>query len=309
MAIVRTAKGANASKASGTSLSVNNVQCDAGTTIVVGIAFDPAQGNPEIKWGKKSLSRDITIENAGADLRCQIYSAKVRRDRTLDVVATWAAAIEPRAMFVTQISEAGIEDVSKDKAEDATTDPDTGVAPTTTVADTMCIAALASKGPDTDSYGTIGSGHSAGQRVGTSGGGDTTNITIFETYELLSTITTVKSQLTGATSRDWACCIVAFKSMDTYTVDTSHYEPYDGYPEMESVVFTMKDGAGDRKFQVHIPREEFEEMTDVQVEERIQAECSWWADKLYRDVPSPDFTPDSTFNTRVASFTNDTFKV
>ncbi len=309
MAIVRTAKGTNASKASGTSLSINNIAIDVGSTIVVGICFEISQGNPTIMFGKKQLKRLITIENATGSFRTQIYAGNIRNGRTRDLVATWDAAILARAMFCTQLTEASIEDVSKDKAEDATTDPDTGVAPTSTVADTISIAAFGANGPDTDSMGTIGSGHTQGQRVGTSGGVDNTNLTLTETYELLATITTIKSQFVGATSRDWANAIIAFKSMHTYTVESAHYEPYDGHPNMEAVVFTIKDGTGEKKFQTKIPREDFEVMTDQEVTDRIHADCMWWAEKTINAAPSPDFTADTAFDTRVAGWVNDQFVI
>lgn len=306
MAQTRTAKGTNSSKASGSSLSVNNVEIQGGSTIVVGIAFDNSQGNPEIKWGNKKLKRDITIENSNdIGFRAQIYRGYVRTTRTRDLVATWGAAILARSMFVTEITEASFVDVFKDKAENATTDPDTGVAPTSTDPNTLSIAAFGSNGPVEDSAGTVGSGHTVGQRDGTTGGAANTNITIQETYEFLTTATTIKSQFTGATSSDWASCIIAYKATQTFTVSRAEYQPFDGHPTMESVVFTLKDESGVDKFQSVISREEFENLTDSEVSERLKNDSVWWAAKEFDEAPSPDFTADSTFNTRVSSFVND----
>ena len=56
-----------------------------------------------------------------------------------------------------------------------------------------------------------------------------------------------------------------------------------------------------RAYQLH--------MTDTEVTERITGQCSWWAKKQIEQGVSPDFTPDAAFNTRVASFVNDTIKI
>lgn len=310
MAITRTAKGTAQSKADTASLAVNDVEIDGGASILVGIIFFASANNPEIKWGNKKLTRDKTNEHSTAAFRAQLYRGRVRTTRQRNVVATWGTSTPgARAMFVVQTQEASHEDISVVNDNNNSTTPNTSSAGTSTVADTISIACFGSNGPSTDTVGTAGLGHTLGQRVGTSGGGDTTNLTIQETFEILSATGTIRASLSGVTARDWANLIVAYSATQTFTVGTTYYQPHDGFPGSESIHFRMEDESGIERFDITIPREEFEDMTDAEVEDRIRQECVRWAAKQIDGELSPDFDADATFDTRVSSFENDTFKV
>ena len=99
--------------------------------------------------------------------------------------------------------------------QDAATDPATGSAVTTTAADTIHIAAFGSRGPSSDTVGSVDVGHTSGQRVGTTGTPPVSNVTIHETWELLTSTGNCRSHKTGATSRDWSNIIMALRS-DTW---------------------------------------------------------------------------------------------
>ena len=303
-----TAKGTNSSKADTTSLSVNNVTITGGRAIYVGVVFFAAAGNPDIQWGNKELRRDKTNEHATAGFRTQLYKAYVRTTRTLDVVCTWGTSTPgARAMVVMEVDEASLEDVSVVNDNNSSTTPNTSSAGDSTVANTLSIALFGSNGPIDDAQGTAGLGHTLDQRAGTTGGGATTNLTIQSTYEILTAIGVVRASLAVTTARDWANLIVAYKSSDTYTIEDAYYVPYDGNPSSEAVIFVIKDSSGVSKYQTHIPREQFQNMTDQEVTDRIMDEATWWANKVAGDAPSPDFQPDTAFNTRVSGFINDTF--
>ena len=312
MAQAFTSKGTAQSKADTASLSINDVQITGGQSVGVAVIFFAAANNPEIKWGNKTLTRDKTNtqENPTDDFRVQLYRGRVRNTRTRNVVATWGTSTPgARAMIAFQMDEASEEDVSVVNDNNNSTTPNTSSAGDSTVANTLSIALFGSNGPSTDTAGTANLGHTLGPRVGTSGGGDLTNLTLQLTYEILTAIGVVRSSLSGVTARDWANLIVAYKSTQTFTVGTAYYAAFDGYPAAETVVFRIEDQSAVEKFEVHIDREEFEGMTDTEVENRIRDKCVWWAGKQISNEPSPDFEPDTAFNTRVTSFETDTFEV
>lgn len=309
MAISRTAKGTNESKAATASLSVNNVTIDAGTTIYVGIVFFAAANNPEIKWGNKKLVRDKTNEqtNPTDNFRTQLYKGRVKNTKARDVVATWGTSTPgARAMFVTQVDEASHEDVSVVNDNNNSTTPNTSSAGTSTVADTISIALFGSNGPSGDTQGTAGLGHTLGQRVGTTGGADTTNLTIQETFEILSATGTVRASLSGVTARDWANLIVAYKG-DVYTVSSTFHRPWKVYSNSNLVVFEVQDPGSTHVFNVLLPTEAFEMLTDAQVTEYIKAGVMWYAD--VEDAENDLETADSDIETRLAGFDNDTVTI
>lgn len=308
MAIVYTAKGSNESKAETASLSVNNVAMDAGTAILVGVIFFASANNPTIKWGNKTLKRDKTNEHSTAAFRTQLYRGRVKNAKTRDVVATWGTSTPgARAMVVIQLSEASTEDISVVNDNNNSTTPNTSSAGTSTVADTISIALFGSNGPSTDTAGTAGHGHTLGQRVGTSGGGDTTNLTIQETREVLSATGVIRGSLSGVTARNWANLIVAYNAIDTFTVASTYHRPWKVYSNSNLVVFKMNDGTSTHRFDVMLPLEAFEQMTDAQVTEYIKSGVMWYADVL--DADNDLEQADASIETRLATFDNDTVTI
>jgi len=209
----RLAKGTVADKTTGNTLTLADVAVKKGNLIVVMMAYTKECGTPAtVKWGNRELGQRANKVNIGSGLEASMWTVpEVIRNGTKDIVATWNNPTSAKAMMVTVVDGANIVDVSSSRQLDATTDPATGDAETTTVDSTFHIACFASKGPLNDTAGTPGSGHSAGQRIGTSGAPPISNVTIQETYEELTSIGNCRAELTGATERDWASIIIAFK--------------------------------------------------------------------------------------------------
>jgi hypothetical protein len=129
---------------------------------------------------------------------------------------TWPSNLNARACYCTEIDGAGPKDVGSRNAQTSTTNPTTGTAVTTTKAETYHSCAFGSNGPSGDTVGTVGQGHTSGQRAGTTGGAAATNVTIHETYELLSSVGDCRSAKTGTTARRWANSITAYSAMEEY---------------------------------------------------------------------------------------------
>lgn len=208
--IARTAKGTATSKISGTTLSLASVSMNQEESLVVGVAYDTGQGAPIVTWGNRVLDQIVTRAESGAATALFLLR-HINNTRTRTITCTWGGAIVAKAMFATMVEGAKVQDVSAGATSAATADPNTGIAATSTVPNTIQISAMASQGPSSDTVGTVGDGHTSGQRAGTSGASPTSNITIHETFEILSATGDVRASKTGATSRSWANVILAVK--------------------------------------------------------------------------------------------------
>lgn len=212
----RVPKGTVQAKDTGDTLILPDVAVKKNNLIVVMLAYTAQLGAPlTVKWGERELGQRSNKVNIGSGLEASMWTVPaVVNNGTRDIVATWDApgdTDEARAMIVTVVEGANVVDVCSARQLDATTDPATGAVVTTTVDNTFHVALFASKGPSNDTVGTPGSGHSGGQRIGTGGPVPISNVTIQETYEELTSIGACRGTLTGATERDWASIIIAFK--------------------------------------------------------------------------------------------------
>jgi hypothetical protein len=155
---------------------------------------------------------------------------------------------------------ANIRDVSAKQGQAASDAPDT-TSDTSTIADTISIAAFCSKGPEADDAGTAGSGHTGGQRVGTSGAPPTSNITLHETFEILSSTGTIQATKTGATSRDWASVITAFHASTIHRQGITPTDYNAVIEKFESSALDFNDAAF--RFNDELDRWEVYDVTDI----------------------------------------------
>ena len=239
MAITRTPKGTATSKVSGNTLTLASVQILAGSSLVVGVAYDTGQGAPTVTWGNRELSQ-IQVQAQSGAATALFLLRHVNNDRTRTISCTWGGNITAKAMFATMITVAQIADVSQSAGQAATTDPATGAAVTSTDPDTISIAAFGVQGPPSDTIGTVGSGHTSGQRAGTSGAPPASNITIHETFEILTATGNVRATKTGATSRSWANTIAALKNSkrwSTRSISPSEFNDLEELFEASNIDF------------------------------------------------------------------------
>ena len=305
MGIVRTAKGTASAKTSGTTLTVSSVTVVPGTALVVGVAFDNSEGEPVVTLKNKEFKLVPGSKQANADsgMSVALLRKLLHQGGVKDVIATWPGSITHRAMFVTEVTEASKKDVGNSNEQDGTTDPATGPTVTSTKADTISIAAFASLGPSSDTPGVAGSGHTLGQRVGTTGSPPISNVTIQETYEILSATGNVRATLTGATERVWASTIIAFKATQTYTV-IEVKQRLNVLIDGEAVVYVMESETAGDLFEVNIPVVMYDGFSDDDVTDFLTECCSWHSDHLIDHIlPNP--VSDSTRNTRMATFVDD----
>lgn len=310
MAITRTAKGTASAKASGTTLTVADVALTAGQTLIVGVAFDNSQGEPVVTLRNKELHvvAGSKQANAGTGFSVMLFRKIVHKTGTRDVTATWGAAIGARAMFVTAVDEASIKDVGQKNEQDGTGAPATGTAVTSTAADTISVAAFASVGPSSDTAGTAGAGHTLGQRVGTTGAPPVSNVTIQETFEILSATGNIRATLSGATSRDWASTIVALSAAQAYTVVDAYENLRITDNDANQVVVLLESETTGDFVAVRLDPEDFDALSDVEVTEKLRQACTWHVEhRINNELVHP--SADSTRDTRLATFVNDVVTV
>lgn len=302
MAITRIAKGTAQSKAANTSLTIPSVSMTAGDYLVVGLAYETDAALNTVQYGNKEMG---LVANSGVtqgDTRVRLYRKRIHKTSTRDIVATWAGNMSARAMFATALTEVSKKDVGSTNTHTAgTTAPTTGTAVTSTVADTISIAAFASGGPSGDTAGTAGVGHTLGQRVGTTGGGASTNVTIQETYEILSATGNVRATLTGATGRIWATTIAAFRALQTFTITDVEQAHRDQNENPDWVVLHLEDEAN-LKLRVEIDPVEFDDLSDAAVTEKVTEFCTNYSERLDGESTIDE---DSARDTRMATFIND----
>lgn len=210
MAITRTTKGTAQSKAANTGLQIANVSMIEGDLLLVGLCFETDAALNTVKWGNRSLKPVGNTNFVRGDTRTRMYRAIAGTTATRNLDATWAANMSARCMIAVSISGARALDLSGGQDQASGTSLDTTNVGASTIADTISIAFFGTGGPSGDAQGTAGSGHTLGQRIGTTGAGAGSNVTLQETFEILTATGVIQSTLTLSTARISANSIAAF---------------------------------------------------------------------------------------------------
>ena len=210
----RTAKGTAKLKASGTTLTLASVSANAGDALIVCVGCQQQNAPASVTWGSRELTRSAFVPNSTSGHASGIWIARsLVNTATRDIVATWASAIGARALFAFTLSEGHIRDQFATATQTASTAPSAG--PTSVLGEfnDFAIGILCAEGPSSDTAPTA-SGWTAGQSDGTLGAPPISNITIHEFYKQISgDDSAVTLSGTGATARDWANCVVAYREI------------------------------------------------------------------------------------------------
>ncbi len=302
--MARTAKGTASSKTSETQWSGPSVSMDAGTMLVIGLVYKSGTVHPDsVVWGPRVLKLVPGSRQSNGDMTIAQYKTRVRRNVTHTPMVTWPSAIVAKGMFCSQVTGVSAKDVGNSRQQDATGSPGTGAAVPTTNPITMHIGAFGSEGPEGDTPGSAGAGHTLGQRVGTTGGAASSNVTIQETYESLTATGDCRASLSGATSRDWANTIIAFEDRQKYTVRQAFERRFNTDPDAYMVVLSMESETPGRHLETRIYPDAFDAMTDDEVTAMMCGTGNWDADQLDGDRDPPPV--NSSRATRLATFIDD----
>ncbi len=216
MAITRTAKGTAQQKTGGTTWTpLSSIAIATGALLIVGEINDMGTGvfPSSVTWNGLNLAQ-ITLGGTGPT-QTSIWFLVVATGATGNIVVNYPATATAKAMFATEV--AGITNAAVDKSSSrflaATTSPSTLATAATTANDEFLLGVIGSQGPNGDTAGTWGSDTSTnGQRLGTTGGSATGNVTISEGYAIQSATGTRSASKSGITSRNCDAIVVTFKA-------------------------------------------------------------------------------------------------
>lgn len=200
-------------KAVGTTLTVPNVVCAAGDSIVayVGIASGP--GLLDITWGSLALGSgvDQPVDEFGSSSEVSIATAHNVSAGTHDVVASFDVNVN--GVLIVQVHRglaADANDVTMSGTGTSTT-PSTAPSDPLTQASSVQIAAICTVGPVEDTAGTWGNSLTADARGGTTGGTAAGNRTLSIAHREVSATTALTASKSGITSRAWLATDLVLK--------------------------------------------------------------------------------------------------
>ena len=197
MAQTRTAKGTMSAKTSltaSTAWQSGDISMVGGDLIQVAVCWNTNESaNPDVVFGGNADLDAVGGETMAVNSwRCRIYERIVNNSRTAKINITWPSAVTARVAVIVSLHSAG---KSVHKAGE---DEDINLSNTISISgafrpiehiQTIVMAYHLSNGPAGDSIGSSSTGFTLGQRVGTTGDADTTNITLQETYKIIAAST------------------------------------------------------------------------------------------------------------------------
>ena len=233
MAITVTTLGTAQNKASADPWTpFSSVALATGDFLVLVVACDDVSGYAHsFTWNGIALTQDVAVVNVG-NVLVYILSLYVSSGATGNVVVDWNNSGIPTAMTASLVKATDIASSSPfDKTAQSTganTEPTSTATATLTQADELGIGAVGTEGPDGDTAGTwtTGAGNVSGneQRLGTTGGGAASNITVSSAAEVLSATTAQTAAKTSITSRDWEAAVATYKGVATAAALKTRYQ-------------------------------------------------------------------------------------
>jgi hypothetical protein len=214
MAITRTALGTGAVKSTSVDVTIGNVVA-AGDQLFVIVAQDPGANpiryQPQSGAASEFFTEDVAASHADVVARVMRLSNPTPSiDSTAVVGSNNNVTI---AIAIIKVS--GLDTSPFDKSSAGTgssLEATSGATGTTAQANEILIGAIGWEGPDGDDAGTWQNSFSTGQRIGTTGGGAASNVTIQEGYLIVSATGAYTAAVTRtANSRDWAAAIATYK--------------------------------------------------------------------------------------------------
>ena len=216
MAIGYTARGTGSFKdalQTTYTLVITGVSAAAGSELIVGIGHSTSDAPAiSVTAGSASLTARKQQGTSGGlygeewSLDVASLLSGVAVTITFDPIQTPPTVC---AAFVTEGTGAASPGVDATAGASGTsTSPSSGATATLAQANELCIGVIVTSGPSTDAAGTPSNGYTAGQRVGTTGGGD---VTVAEIYKIVSSTSAQTFAKTSITSRAWRALGATYK--------------------------------------------------------------------------------------------------
>src|SRR3989304_4515671 len=187
------------------------VTLSAGDALIVCLSYDYGGTVVSVKWNNISLTKDIEGSNTGGVV-CSIWSLpNVASGASQNILVDWGTI--PAAMAGAAYQIVGlVSGAAIDKSASAIGTGTSGTAgPTATLtqADEVIIGCVGGEdgGDAGDLVGvwTAGAGNVSGneQKIGTTGGGDASNVNVYSAAEIVAATTAQTAKVTGLDNIDW----------------------------------------------------------------------------------------------------------
>lgn len=208
----RTAKGVATLKALGTTVTLADVSVTAGHSIIAVVGTHSADIPTSVFAGNREMNKVVHRADAVSGFMTAIYYIRnLKATSTRDIVATWASDQTARFILVNTLDAPIL-------FHEAAGNISTTASPTTSanlldlpVHNCFHIGAHVAQGPSTDISLTVPTDWTVGQRGGTAGIPQTSNITVTEAYKTGRCIDAEESDTTGTDSRDYCSILASFK--------------------------------------------------------------------------------------------------
>lgn len=217
MAITRTALGISTSKSGIGVINFNAGDILVGDMVILLVASDTGIASAiAVTISGTNYSR-ATVLDAEATSSAHVVTSILRVVNNIaypsggQISVNGAGASDSFALV--GISVRGLATSAFDKSSTGTgssTTPSSGATAALSQTDEIAIGAIGTEGPDGDTAGSWSNSFNAGQRVGTTGGSASSNVTISEGYLIVSATTALTAAKTGITSRSWAGAIATY---------------------------------------------------------------------------------------------------
>lgn len=191
--VVFTATGVGAGTGDAYQLTarIPNVSMVGGDMLIVGAGWDVDEsGNPDMKLGGNLLDFAGGVTLSTTTQRVRVCAEIINNTRTADVTVTYPSSVSSASILAVSLHQAGTFNIQGETENLASTISTTGVKKAMDHIQTVHWAVHLTAGPSSDATGTSSTGHTLGQRVGTTSG--TNDVTLQERYKII-TATTVSA--------------------------------------------------------------------------------------------------------------------
>lgn len=220
MAIVVTALGTCQTK--GTAVGVDVHTLSVGDLIIIVTAGDQNYSDPAVLNSSYTFIRwvgscDVEAVNTGSvELGIWRYAIQLG-----DYYIGYTPGVTAAALTVYKVTGLAASPLDKTKtAVNTSATPSSTDTVATTQAAELLIGGIGTEGPDGDLPGTWnGDTTENNQRLGTTGAGAASNITVAAATKIVAATGTYSADKTGITSRDWAAAIATYKAAVAATSD------------------------------------------------------------------------------------------
>jgi len=164
---------------------ISNVSMIGGDSLIVTTGWDVDEsGNPDMFLGGNLLDFSGGVTLSTSNHRVRVTSEIINNTRTADVTVVFPSSVSNASILVTSLHQAGTFNLTYENENLSSTISTTGIFRPKDHIQTVHWCVHLTAGPASDATGTSSTGHTLGQRVGTTSG--TNDVTLQETYKIVT---------------------------------------------------------------------------------------------------------------------------